>query len=296
MLFSQNSISENFFATLCKYINMSKYKLSFAATILLCAFFLSSNVSAANIKSEFTSVKFYGEIQSGDADRLVTSMLKSAIEVSKNNYLNPIQIEVNSLGGDVKEALKIASVVKAAYLDVNVVMGVNGSCASSCFLIFLAGQSRSASGTETIAKWGPTKSFGAVGIHRPYYRSLEGGPASAKMQEDAMQEVESYLQSQRMPRYLIDEMMSHASNDIYWLKDRDLKALGQYKPAVEEELIAKCSYNSKQFADLSIKDFAKYQSVGGIGDCVSTYLVKTYSPLRNAVFDKMRTGWRPWKD
>jgi len=275
---------------------MPGFKLAFTTTLLLGAFGLSTCASAANIHSEWTQVKFSGEIQSGDAERLVAAMLKSAVEVSKNNYINSLNIGVNSLGGDVKEALKIASLVKAAYLNVHVTPGVNGSCASSCFFIFLAGQSRVASGTEYIAEWGPAKSLGAVGIHRPYYRSPEGGPASAKKQEEAMQETASYLQSQRVPRYLIDEMMSHASNDIYWLKVRDLQALGKYSPGVEEELIAKCNYNSKKEDNLLAKEYLKYHAAGGVGDCVSTYLLATYGPLRNAVFDKMRQGWRPWKN
>lgn len=275
---------------------MSGFKLVFATTVFLVLFGLSTYVSAANIRSDILGINFSGEIQAGDAERLVAELLQSAIKISKNNYLNHQRIQLDSFGGDVKEAVKIASLIKAAYLDVNVVGSVNGSCASSCFFIFLAGQKREASGTEYIAEWGPAKSLGAVGIHRPYYSSPEGGPASAKKQEDAMQETAFHLQSQRVPQYLIDEMMSHASNDIYWLKVRDLQALEKYSSGVEEELIAKCNYNSKKEANITTyKEYSKYFVASGIGACVITYLNATYGPLRNAVFEKMRKGWRPWK-
>lgn len=91
---------------------------------------------------------------------------------------------------------------------------------------FLAGQRRDASGIDTIARGGAARSLGPAGIHRPYYKAPEGGPASAKKQEDTMREIASYLQSERVAQYLIDEMMVHASNDIYWLTSGDLKSLG----------------------------------------------------------------------
>ena len=111
-----------------------------------------------------------------------------------------------------------------------------------------------------------------------------------------MQEIESHLQSQRVPRYLLDEMMSHASNDIYWLKKRDLQALGNYSAGVEVELIAKCGYNKKTYDELTAQQFFKYAAKDGVGGCVQGHLLKTYGPLQDAAFDKLRKGWRPWKN
>lgn len=274
---------------------MTKFKLAIA-TVFLITTSLCTAVSAANIQVKGLQVDFSGEIQLGDAERLIAAMLSSMDEVNKKFYRGAIRIEVNSPGGDVKEALKIAAVVRATYLDINVVPLVNGVCASSCFFIFLAGLERVASGADYVAEWGTSKSLGMVGIHRPYFRSPEGGPTSTKRQEDAMQEIESYLQSQRMPRYLLDEMMSHASNDVYWLKKRDLLAMGSYSAGVEEELIAKCGYNKKTYDNLTIKQFFEYQAESGIGGCVRNHLSKIYKPLRDAAFDKLRKGWRPWKN
>ena len=274
---------------------MSKFKLSVAIAILIGALGSSAEATSVVQMDDIGTVVFSGEIQSGDAERIAAALI--AIKPAfKDVYVLPHSLEINSKGGDVKEALKVAALVKATFLHVNVISRGRGVCASSCFFVFLAGQKRVASGIDTIAQEGAARTLGPLGIHRPYYRAPEGGPASAKKQEDTMREVATYLQSERVAQYLIDEMMAHASNNIYWLTSRDLKSLGSYQAGVEEEIISKCGYDSQREAQMSRTEWIKDNSAGGVGDCVTAYLVNTYGPLRQAAVARLRQGWRPWKN
>lgn len=274
---------------------MSKFKLSIAMAICMSVFWHSAEATSVIQDDGMGRLSFSGDIQPGDAERIVSALV--AIKpVFKDVYILPTALEINSKGGDVKEALKIASLVKATFLNVHVIPDGRGVCASSCFFVFLAGQQHDASGVDTIARDGAKGNLGPLGIHRPYYMAPGGGPASATKQEEMMREIATYLQSQRVAQYLIDEMMAHASNDIYWLTSRDLKMTSSYQAGIEEELISKCSYDSKREANLTAREFVKYHAVGGVGSCISSYLVKTYAPLRDAAVARMRKGWRPWKD
>lgn len=274
---------------------VSKFMLFIAMAIFMGVLGHSAQAASVIQNNEMGTLSFSGDIQSGDAERIVAVLL--AIKpIYKDFYVLPNALEINSKGGDVNEALKIASLVKATFMNVHVIPSGQGVCASSCFFVFLAGQHHVASGVDTIAREGAAGNLGPLGIHRPYYKAPEGGPASAKKQEDTMRQISTYLQSQRVAQYLIDEMMAHASNDIYWLTDRDLQSLGSYQAGIEEELISKCGYNRKREANLTAKEWIKDHSAGGVGDCISRYLVKTYTPLRDAAVARMRKGWRPWRD
>ena len=169
-------------------------------------------------------------------------------------------------------------------------------CVSACFFIFLAGEYRVSNvgvyddGTlrpqEQRDRW-----FGTVGIHRPYFKDPLGNPESPKNQEEMMRKVRAYLASEGVPGYLVDVMMSHPSNDVYWLRERDLDSLGEYNPGIEETLIAKCGYKkpTKMFVENWSNDRTKQ-----VQYCIVEYLSDIDFPLQQAYAAKLRTGWRPW--
>jgi hypothetical protein len=258
------------------------------ASLLISAQCLSAEFDV----SEFGTISLFGEIKSGDAERAVDAIL-SIKPISKNNYILPSRLVVNSKGGDILESLKIASIARSAHLDVVVQPEKNGLCASSCFFIYIAGQGRSASGIDYIQENGRSRSLGPLGVHRPYYNSIQGGPDFAKKQEDLMKAIAEMLHQEQVPQTLIDKMMSHASNDIYWLDSQEIYTLGSYRAGIEEELIRKCNYNSKNERQMSAREYIK-DVQHGTQACIRDYLNKTYSPIRNDVFNKMRGGWRPW--
>lgn len=276
---------------------MQKYKnlISFLlfGFITLCC---DTNAFSATISiTDVSQLALTGRIVPGDAERVIEKL----IEINSDYTLSlPSLMYLNSNGGDVREALRISKLVKVLFMSTSVLKQVkitseaiinNKSsviCASSCFFIYLSGLSRAANGIDSQS----IKSTGLVGVHRPYFQKPAGGPSSAKNQDALMNEVTSYLQTERVPQSIIDIMMSHASNDIYWLTTADLNLLGEYKASYEEELIAKCNFNASQVRRMTTKEYLASRVL----ECTSNYYVDTYEPLRRSAFLRLRKGWRPW--
>lgn len=199
----------------------------------LGAVFVSDPICAATIDLESSNdnihhgITFTGPIIEGDAKRLLTFIQKS----NEPFFF----LRLNSPGGSVDEAIKVAEVVERANLYT--IIKKNSTCASACFLIWLAGSNRGAIGVEVFDKKEPN---GIVGIHRPY---LPNSTSPNKNQEQVMLRLSAYLERKLVPRRIIDLMMTRPSNDIYWLTRRDLEDLGQHPPHIEEFLIQKCSYD-----------------------------------------------------
>ena len=252
------------------------------------------SASAANFTTdEFgTSITMTGEITSGDAERLATIFM--SVKPIENYLPYPNLLYLNSPGGDVLEAMRIAELVKSLGITVATIGEGKGVCASSCFLIYVAALEREASGIDTLRKKGTNGNLSPIGIHRPFFRELTEGPSGAKRQEQVMAEMRAYLVGAGVGHALIDKMMSHASNDIYWLNAEDIRALGTFSPGLEEQLIAKCGYNAKRESNLSAREYIRSNHSGAIG-CIRDYMIKTYKPLLNTNVDRMRKGWRPWK-
>lgn len=239
------------------------------------------------------SITMSGEIRSGDAERLVSIFL-AVKPIYANLYLYPSSLNLDSPGGDVAEAIRIADLVKVLSLSVATVPDGKGVCASSCFLIYVAALERSATGVDTLKTEGAKGNLGLLGIHRPYLQQHADGPEGAKRQEQIMNDMRGYLIKAGVGHGLIDKMMAHASNDIYWLNAEEVRALGRYAPGVEEQLISKCGYSMRRESNLTAHEFINsHQS--GVLKCVSDYKIKTYEPLKNSAVDRMRKGWRPWK-
>lgn len=239
-----------------------------------------------------------GEIIAGDAERLAT-IFTSVKPYMASYYLYPSLLYLNSPGGDVSEAIRIAELIKTLGITVTTVPNGKvpngkGVCASSCFLIYVAALQRSASGIDTLRTEGRKGNLSPLGVHRPYLRTPADGQVSARLQEQAMSEMRAYLVKSSVGHTLIDKMMAHASNDIYWLNAEEIRELGSYSPGVEEQLIFACGYNSKRESNLSARDWIE-SSRSGVLACIRDYERKTYRPLLNAAIDRMRTGWRPWQ-
>lgn len=187
-----------------------------------------------------------GEIVPGDSEKL-NLLLKST--PLKLYY----KIALDSPGGNVAEAIKMADILKPLYFQIEVPK--DKACASACFVIWLAGSPRMGNSIESIkytekshsqvkkmtGAIGDSPAKGIVGVHRPYF-GKNSNPS--KDQVKLMSSLATYLDSQMIPRRIIDLMMSRASNDIYWLEDRDFEEIGMYSPEVEEFLISKCGYVS----------------------------------------------------
>ena len=195
---------------------------------------------------------FSGEIIPGDYDALL-----SKIMADPNRFLEQNKLILASDGGDVAEAMKIAKLVKSLYTAV-IVGPLTGRCVSACFLIYAAASQREADGERLI------------GINRPYLVASEArstttttststtaakapapspapAPATATLAESgALATVRAFLEDNAVPRYLLDEMFRHASDDAYWLSAEDQKNLGYRSPAYDRYLRDKCAWDDRK--------------------------------------------------
>lgn len=268
--------------------------IAIAISVALACVGTQTAASAATFTTDElgTSITMTGEITPGDAERLASIFV--AIKPIANYYPYPNSLYLNSHGGDVAEAIRIAELVKTLGISVATVPDGKGACVSSCFLIYAAALERVASGIDTLRAEGTKGNLGPLGVHRPYLRTPAEGPAGAKQQEQVMADMRAYLVKASVGHALIDKMMSHASNDIYWLNAEDLRALGSFSPGVEEQLISRCGYNARRESNLSARNYIRSSQSGTVA-CVRDYMLKTYTPLLHAAVDRMRNGWRPWK-
>lgn len=261
----------------------SLHGFSSIAFAVFGAMFLVS-AEAADIHNEKHKIFFSGEIRAGDAERF--AVLAARLPVVSN-------LTINTSGGDVGEAIRLAELVKGLHIDVLVQKG--GYCVSACFFIFLEGYSRISSWAQDDGSLQSNERraypFGPVGIHRPYFSSTAGDVGSIKRQEEVMRKVRSYLNVRAVPQHLIDEMMGRPSNDIYWLTERDLKLIGDYGPGVEEALVARCGY--KRFHQSHAEGWSKerYQA---LAHCTFEHWDEQYVPLQRAFIARLKAGWRPW--
>lgn len=246
--------------------------------------FLTQSI-AADAYLEKYMLHIDGEIREGDAERIATLL---------TDPRSILGININSPGGNLVEAMRIAELVERTYLALRVKHG--GYCVSACFFIYIAGYSRRAeSPFLSNGNWMPEdvrkQIDGSVGVHRPYLKSPTGDATSLQRQEDIMRQVRAYLSTKSIPQHLIDEMMARPSNDIYWLKKRDLDMLGTHQPSVEEALIAKCDY---QRISTQVEERWASARLKKLWDCEFDYWDDMYRSPSKAYRDKLRTGWRPW--
>jgi len=174
---------------------------------------------------------FSGDIVRGDYARLLGTIFESRHDFFINNW-----IFIASDGGDVREAIKIAGLLKSLYSTV-VVYPATGRCVSACFLIYAAANQR-ASDNEKL-----------IGIHRPYivdHELASMSPAQAEREQNkVLAQAREFLKSNSVPDYLIEEMFRRSSKDVYWLSADDLERLGFQSPWFNQYLVATCGWTAK---------------------------------------------------
>jgi hypothetical protein len=217
--------------------------IRFLAMVLLSCAFVNS--WCADLKGKeviagdrrFTRFVFSGPIESGDAARFAAVLLANASVIE--------DLDLDSPGGDVREAMKIGEIVRAARLDTYVQPGA--TCASSCFFIWLNGANRAVISWQTRnGKTGDLVPPGRLGLHRPYLTRFSASEESLSAQTRGMEVVKSYLAGRFIPGRLIDAMLAHPSNEIYWVNQADIDELGESSPDLQELYVAKCGDNRRQ--------------------------------------------------
>jgi len=87
-----------------------------------------------------------------------------------------------------------------------------------------------------------------IGLHRPYLSRAAQEKLSpgelAMAQQQAEEELRHLLERERMPKDLLETMMSRASTQIYWVTRKDLLRLdGGYSSWFEELITARCDWD-----------------------------------------------------
>lgn len=215
---------------------------NFVARLLfiLFAFFIEAKAgTAAEIDRRCSTanrscvITFDGEIVRGDAERLKQVILEPL--PSGKSHIDTL--EIDSLGGDVAEALLIGELVRQNMLRVSLKRPVESSldtkqaCASACVLILMSAPARAINGAK-------------VGLHRPrlsaeFYRK-ESPALIVRAHADLDRRVREIVVAGGMPTGLVDRMMRHASNELLWLTRADLTGIDIQAPWYQEMRIAIC--------------------------------------------------------
>jgi hypothetical protein len=200
--------------------------LGLALTLITAskAYALDFYFGARYQNGQASQINISGDIKAGDSEKFLAFIAQNPVDVWSAAGV----IRIESRGGDVVEAVKIAEIVE----KIKGFVFVSNICASSCFYIYVAAPVRS-----------PIEA-GRIGIHRPYYNQsyfagLKATEAKQKY-EILNDQVVAYLKKRRVPQRIIDKSFSYASDNIYWLSAEDFQEVALIEPWFHEQALAKC--------------------------------------------------------
>lgn len=200
----------------------------FIATLALVI--LCPNSSALDFNRDGDQLIMSGEIRQGDLDRLIYYLRDNL-----NLFIVGEVVMLNSPGGNVEEAIKLAEFVHRTNRSTIVPSGAE--CSSACFYLLVAGGTR---GTVS----------GKIGIHRPYYmpeRFKTFTPSQARMAYERLDDrVRQYLTKMRVPDEVIRLMFATPSSSMEYLSPLEFSRLmGTYQPWYEELQSSACPNMSR---------------------------------------------------
>jgi ATP-dependent protease ClpP protease subunit len=143
-----------------------------------------------------------GKIEANDA-AVFSQVLLDVDRQNRSSSCSLTRVKLNSPGGDVDEAMKIGRIIRKRELLTEVDLGDH--CLSSCVLILGAGVVRSIMPESVL------KPAARVGIHRPYFVSLDKGLSTTEIQnlrKQMISRMKAYADEMDLSERLIDEMMS----------------------------------------------------------------------------------------
>jgi hypothetical protein len=169
---------------------------------------ISNSAAAATLKSSMTKdgrivVSISGEIAEGDSVAF-NAAVKSANDAGKL----VTSIRLNSVGGNLLEGVKLSQAVRFAKMATNV--GQGATCASACFLIFAAGETKFANYTAQIGVHGASDPTGA--------ETAQSGAATVSMARIA--------KDLGVPPTIIGRMVVTPPTEMVWLSPADLQSMG----------------------------------------------------------------------
>jgi hypothetical protein len=164
--------------------------------------------SAAEFKSTTLNdgrlvISISGELADGDTDAF-----KAAVKSANDGGKFVGSVRLDSKGGSLFEGSQLAQIVKFAKMATNV--GQGATCASACFLIFAAGQTKFANYTAQIGVHGASDQTGR--------ETVQSGAATVSMARIA--------KDLGVPAGIIGRMVVTPPDDMVWLSPADLQSMG----------------------------------------------------------------------
>ena len=164
---------------------------------------MSATLKPSSTKEGRIIVSISGEIAEGDTDSF-----KAAVKTANDAGKLVTSIRLNSPGGSLLEGVKLAEAIRFAKVATNV--GRGATCASACFLIFAAGETKFANYTAQIGVHGASDQSGQ--------ETSELGAATVSMARVAKE--------LGVPPGIIGRMVVTPPNEMVWLSPADLQSMG----------------------------------------------------------------------
>lgn len=158
-------------------------------------------------------LKMSGEIAQGDYKKLYYYLKDNS---PRSAFLGLGQAELDSPGGNIKEAMKIATLLKKIYPFVY----VNNTCASSCLLLWLSGSQRHIGEN------------GKIGIHRPTFSKEYYEATTLEETKDDYEKVsiefKNFVLDQGLPLSIYEKLIATNSQSILFLNANDIALIGYF--------------------------------------------------------------------
>jgi hypothetical protein len=186
---------------------LSLIRWTYAVAAMAAVCFANGSV-AATLKSIVTKdgyvlISISGEIVEGDADAL-----KATIKAANDSGKFVSGVRLNSAGGNLLEGVKLSEIVKFAKTATNVAQGA--TCASACFLIFAAGETKFANYASQVGVHGASDQTGSETV-----RSEAATVSMARVAKEL-----------GVPASIIGRMVVTPPSEMVWLSPSDLQSMG----------------------------------------------------------------------
>jgi hypothetical protein len=172
----------------------------FACLAAACWSASAADLTTTLSRENRTIVLLNGELAQGDASRL-----RDIIRASINSGRPVSGIRFNSPGGSLVEGARLAGIIQNVRIATVIPSGA--TCASACFIAFVAGNQKFVSATATVGVPGAADKFGqdAAGEIPPIVRVVkELGLLDA----------------------IVEKMLATREDEVAWLTQDDLRAMG----------------------------------------------------------------------
>jgi hypothetical protein len=173
--------------------------LANAALALSVSIAAAAEIKPYNLKDDRVEISISGAIAPGDA-----ALLQTRIKAANDAGKLVTSVRLNSNGGNVLEGVLLAAVVKFEKMSTNV--GQSATCASACFLIFAAGETKYANISARI------------GVHGASEKGVVSRAATTSM-ADVAKELD-------VPWSIIRRMINTPPGEVEWLSLVDLRLMG----------------------------------------------------------------------